>query len=212
MIILECGARPEGQEPRVLPVPKRILDTARWWTTFRPRTGNLENVHPGPLVVEHTDEAKDLLIKLRRRAETEYGKAEEQGDAVGTTVWGRASEHIRKLALLYTVSENHENPVIGKSAVDWAGRFVMHGVQRMLFMAQAHVANGPFDAECLRAMNKLREAPGRMMPRSGLLRCMKIEARALDNIMATLEQRGDVQVQMKSTGGRPGTTYKLVRY
>ncbi len=40
----------------------------------------------------------------RRASEAEYAKAESNGDPVGTTVWGRVPEQIRKLALIYAVS------------------------------------------------------------------------------------------------------------
>ena len=103
----------------------------------------------------------EVLVETRLEAEEEYGKAEAVGDEAGTTVWGRVSEHARKLALLYAVSENHEQPEIGKAAVEWASRLVLHQARRMLFMARAHVADNPFDAECLKVLQKLRGAPGR---------------------------------------------------
>ena len=159
MIILECGKRSPGQEPSIRPLPARVLETAKWWADFRPGTGNLQNWHPVPRVVPHTDEAKRILIETRLEAEAEYDRAESASDAVGTTVWGRVSEHVRKLALLYAVSENHEQPEIGRAAAEWAKRFVMHQTRRMLFMAQAYVADNPFHAECLKFLQKLREAP-----------------------------------------------------
>jgi len=122
MIVLESGKRSEGQEPRIVDLPSRIVSTAKWWADFRPGTGNLENWHPIPVMVEHTDEARNVLVETRQAAEVEYTQAEERGDAVGTTVWGRVSEQVRKLALLYTVSENHTAPRIEQGAVEWASR------------------------------------------------------------------------------------------
>ena len=161
MIILECGKRSAGQEPPDDPIPERVLETAKWWADFRPGTGNLQDWHPVPRVVPQTAEAMEVLVETRLEAEEEYGKAEAVGDEAGTTVWGRVSEHARKLALLYAVSENHEQPEIGKAAVEWARRLVLHQARRMLFMARAHVADNPFDAECLKVLQKLRGAPER---------------------------------------------------
>jgi len=39
MIVLECGTRSAGREPCLLPLPGRILETARWWAEFRAGTG-----------------------------------------------------------------------------------------------------------------------------------------------------------------------------
>ncbi|PJA75529.1 hypothetical protein CO151_06220, partial [bacterium CG_4_9_14_3_um_filter_65_15] len=61
MIVLECGSRSTGREPRLLPLPERVLETAQWWADFRAGTGNLENWHPVPQIVPHTGEATSVL-------------------------------------------------------------------------------------------------------------------------------------------------------
>lgn len=209
MIILECGKRSPGQEPKILTLPPRVLETAKWWAEFRPGTGNLQDWHPVPRIVPHTEEAKRILIETRLEAEGEYAKAEAACDAVGTTVWGRVSEHARKLALLYAVSEDHERPEIGREAAEWAKRFVVHQTRRMLFMAQAYVADNPFHAECLKFLQKLREAPGLELPHSLLLKRMKMDAKNFLALVETLYQRGDIAIRMQSTSGRPGRIYGL---
>jgi len=209
MIILECGKRSPGQEPSIRKLPARVLDVAKWWANYRPGTGNLQNWHPVPRIVPHTDEAKEILIETRLEAEEEYDRAESARDAVGTTVWGRVSEHVRKLALLYAVSENHEQPEIGRAAAEWAKRFVIHQTRRMLFMAQAYVADNPFHAECLKFLQKLREAPGQELPHSVLLKRMKIGSRDFLALVDTLEQSGDIVIRKQSTSGRAGRFYRL---
>ncbi len=209
MIILECGNRSPGQEPGIQPLPSRVLETAKWWADFRPGTGNLENWHPVPKVVPHTDEARAILVETRIESEAEYAKAEGSSDAVGTTVWGRVSEHVRKLALIYAVSENHERPEIGKNAAEWARRFVIHQTRRMLFQASSHVAENPFHAECMKLLRKLRESPCQTMHHSALLKRMKTDARTFQEIITTLEQRGDIKVLSQSTSGRPNRLYQL---
>lgn len=210
-IILECGNRSPGQEPGIRPLPERVLETARWWADFRPGTGNLENWHPVPKIVPHTDDAKTILVEARLEAEAEYAKAEGLADAVGTTVWGRVSEHVRKLALVYAISENHERPEIGRAATEWARRFVLHQTRRMLFMAEAHVAENPFHAECMKLMRKLREAPAQTLSHGVLLKRMKTDARTFRELITTLEQRGDIKslTKAQTTAGRPTRVYQL---
>jgi hypothetical protein len=209
MIILECGKRSPGQEPSIHALPARVLETAKWWADFRPGTGNLENLHPVPRIVPHTDEAKGILIETRLEAEAEYSKAECSGDAVGTTVWGRVSEHARKLALVHAVSENPKRPEIGRTAAEWARKFVFHLTRRMLSMAQAHVADNPFHAGCLKFLQKLREAPEGELAHSILLKRMKTDAKNFLVLVTTLEQRGDIVIRTQSTSGRPGRFYRL---
>lgn len=192
MIILEGGKRQEGQEPEIIEVSPRIIETARWWADFRPGKGNLENQHPIPAIVEHTEKARALLIENRLLAESEYTKAEERRDAVGTTVWGRVSEQTRKLALIYAVSENHRSPRIDAPAVEWASQFVMYQVRRMLFMATQYVAENPFHAECLKLLRMLREAPGGQLQRQKVLCNMHCKAADLEQIVSTLVQQGEI--------------------
>jgi hypothetical protein len=210
MIILECSKRLTGQEPGIQAIPARVLEIAKWWVDFRPGTGNLENWHPVPRIVPQTEEARSILIETRLEAEAEYAKAESASDPVGTTVWGRVSEHARKLALLYAVSENRESPVIGKAAAGWARRFMLHQTKRMLFMAQAHVADGPFDAACLKLLQKLRGAADRTLAHSVLLKRMKTDARTFLEIVTTLQQRGDIEMITVPRAGTAHRSYRLL--
>jgi hypothetical protein len=211
MIILEAGPRAAGQEPTIRDLPPRVLATAKWWADYRPGTGNLEEWHPVPTVVEHTADAKDLLVAIREDAEREYANAEAGSDSVGTTVWGRVSEQVRKLALLHAVSENHESPRISLAAVQWASQFVTHQTRRMLFMAQAHVADNPFHADCLKLLEKLREAPEHELPHSVLLKRMKVDAKAFAMLVDTLAQRGDIEVVTTPRPGWHARSYRLVQ-
>jgi len=211
MIIVEAGRRGSGQEPVLREPPPSILETAAWWANYQPGSGrgNLLDVHPVPAIVPHTAAARDVLVAAREEAEAEYARAEATNDAVGATVWGRASEQTRKLALLYAISENHVSPTIDLDAVQWASRFVTHQTRRMLFMAAGHVAETPFHAECLKLVRKLGEAPQRQLPHSVLLKRMKLDAKTFLELIATLEQQGDVETVLQSTAGRPQRHYRL---
>jgi hypothetical protein len=209
MIILENAKRGKGQEPSIREIPKRIIETAKWWSDFLPGTGNLENWHPDPVVVGRSDEAARILIAAREEAEAEYVKAEERSDSVGTTVWGRVSEQSRKLALIHAISANHKTPCIDEAAATWATRFIMHQTRRMLFMAQAHVADNPFHADCLKLLKKLRDAPDRTMAHSLLLKRMKTDAQTFGRIVSTLAQQGDIEIVIKPRAGTPSRSYKL---
>jgi hypothetical protein len=128
---------------------------------------------------------------------------------VGTTVWGRVSEQVRKLALLYAVSSDCISPRIDKAAIEWASRFVMHQTRRMLFMAAMHVADNPFHAECLKVIQKLRDAPGQQLSHRVLLKRMKTDAKSFRDLIGTLIQRGDVVDVPVQTAGRTGVAYRL---
>ena len=209
-IILECGTRSQGQAPGIHPVPDRVLETAQWWADFRPGSGNLQDWHPVPSIVPQTEAARTVLDEARREAEHEYARSESLGDSAGTALWGRVAEHARKLALTYAVSENHQAPEIGREAAVWASGFAIHQARRMLFMAQAHVAENPFQAECLKLLRKLRAAPGGELSHSVLLKRMKVDAKTFRVLVSTLEQRGDVAIRTEIVSGGGGQYYRLI--
>jgi len=209
MIILESGPRGAGQEPKIKPLPPRIIDTARWWAQYRPGKGNLDNVNPTPRTIGHTDKAKSAMIDLRAEAEAEYAKAESVNDPIGTTVWGRVSEQARKLALIRAVSRNHESTTIDIEDVRWASEFVLHQTRRMLYQAGTHVADSPFHADCLEILKRLREAPDGMLSHSTLLKRMKTDAKAFGGLIETLYQQDAIEIVTSATTGRPHRAYRI---
>lgn len=210
MIVLESRKRSRGQRPSISPLPDRVIETARWWTEFTPGRGNLEDWHPIPAIVEQSQGAIRVSDNTREEADNEYAAAEERGDNVGMTVWGRAWEHSQKLALLHAISANHKEPIIDEAAAVWAARFAMHQVRRMLHMAQCHVADNPFHAECLKLKQKLREAPGQTLSHSLMLKKMRIDTRNLQKLVSTLKQQDDIEVIETKTAGRTASAYRLI--
>lgn len=208
MSVFEAGARGPGQEPVIKELPSRVLDTAQWWATMS--IGDRGVPHGGANVVPYSIEASSLLIDVRHEVDSMYDRAVAQGDAVAATVIGRVTEHVRKFALLYAVSENTYDPQISADAIRWARRLVTHQAHRMLFMASEHAAETPFEESVLKAIRKLREASNRTLSHSILLKRMKMKAREFQELMDTLVERGEVESTETHGGGRCGLVYRLV--
>lgn len=208
LLIIECGKRAPGQEPKIAPIPQRILEAASAWSNYSPG-GNLAQVNPEPHTVQFSPRAARLITEARIESELEYAKCEASGDNVGTAVWTRVPEQLRKLALLYALSQDGVNAIIDDDAVAWARAIAWHQVRRMLFMASQHVAENPFEAECLKLSNALREAPGFSMTHSALLRKMRMNSKQFMELIATMLERGQVQLHEESTSGRARKCYRL---
>jgi len=196
MMIVDIGKRSRGQVPgSARDLPEGILQTARWWDEFCPgqrKKGNLYDIHPEPRIVPFTPDAEQAVERLQRMGEDEYDLADAANDEIGKAAWSRTCENAKKLALLYACSENHEDPIIGLPAVEWATAFAMHQTRRQLHLAATYVAENPFHAECLKLTRKLAEASGRQMQRQHLLRLMRCKAADFDQLIATLMQQGEV--------------------
>jgi hypothetical protein len=213
MLIVDSGRRSAGQEPGILAPSETILSTARWWADFQPAPGNLQTHHPEPVTVSATAAARAQLVESRIAAGQHYSHAESRGDAVGTTVWGRAQEQIRKLALLYAVSENHSNPQVTEAAVQWASAFVNHLTHRMLFMANCHLSESEFDQRCKRVIEALqawrREHGDAWMSFRDLARKFRWSRRDHDDIRTALSDQDHIETNLIPTGGRPKLVYRL---
>jgi hypothetical protein len=213
MLILQCGKRGSGQEPRVLDIPAPILEAAAYWRDLRPGSGDLANWNPRPIMIEQSPEAQALLVEARKAAEAEYTRAEAADDAVGTTVWGRVSEQARKLALIYAASANHREPQIDRAAAEWAVQLVMHQTRRMLFMAQGHVARSAFDSMCkemLRELRKWREKHGdESMPEWELNRRLPWKPREHAEVRVALEKQKRIKYEEVRTKTQPKKLYRL---
>jgi hypothetical protein len=213
MIILESSKRGKGQEPRISPIPERLLETASWWANYFPGAGNLRSTHPVPQIVPQSQAAKAILVEARESAEAEYERCEAGDDAVGTTVWGRVSEQARKLALLYAVSERHQDPEIGRQAASWAVELVMHQTRRMLYMAGTRTSDGEFDQRCRQVLDALttwRATRGdAWMTYRDLTRQFRWGRRVHDEIRATLLDEERIDTDYLPTTGRPKLVYRL---
>jgi hypothetical protein len=208
LLILEAGERGKGQVPVSSDLPDSIVKMARWWAEFKPGEGNLEDWHPTPRVIDYVPAAQELLAAFREDTDREYAEAEAEQDVVAMTIWARAAQKARRLALIYACSEHHEDPTISEDAVTWAAEFVRHQTRRMLFRADGHVAENPFHGECLKVIAKLREAPGHELDHSTLLKRMKMPAKDFRDLIDTLQQRGDIGIRSQATGTRgPNTTF-----
>lgn len=212
LIIIDVDKRGQGQKSgSVRHLPQSIIDVAKWWADFQPcaRKGNLLELHPDPRVIECLPLAREQTDLLRALADGEYRKAEKAKNEPAKTVWTRTNENAMKLAMLYACSANHENPAIDLSAVQWAQDFAMHQTRRQLFMAQTYVSESPFHAQCLKAIEKLQEAPANILSHQVLLRRMKMKAKDFKDLIDTLVQRGDIVITSFTTGGRVGIAYRL---
>lgn len=204
-IVMECAGRGLGQEPKLKSPPERLLATASYWASFgdselaekMPEFRNTEEVPYSP-------DALGLLGDFRRIADQEWIKADNKSDRVAQTVWARANEQTRKLALLYAASENHVEPVIGGEAVTWAHEFVSYQIQQMLRSVENHSAANPFHEMCLKVKNRLRDGAS---THRVLMRRMKISGDEFKKIMETLVTQEDVTASDKIGIGK--TVYKL---
>jgi len=208
-LLLQQERRGSGQEPVIEELPERIVETSGAWKNMPFGDGNLSAENPRPRIVPFSADGAPLLREIREYTEKEYDRwwgVEESKLAT----WARAYEHIRKLALTYAVSENMENPIITKTAIQWSADFILQQTAFILGQIGEHMPENPFDGECLKVIATLKKSKGYSMPHSPLLKRSKTSAQDFDKVIRTLMERGQVKVERKATAGREARIYHLV--
>ena len=208
MIVLNASGPRRAQEARPIEAPESILTTARWWRRFDPG-GDLAMANPVPRTVPFGGKARELMASLRDDLNGQYNAAPED-DEVTRSVMARAHEQASKLALIYAVSENHRDPVIGESAARWASDFALHQVRRMLAMANMYGCLSDFERACQKVLAKLRAQPDCSMQHSALMNYTRWEAQLFKRVMDTLIERGEAEKVNNPTSGRTAIVYRAV--
>ncbi len=209
-ICVEASQDIIDQEPNIIDLPQSIKETLTWWANYRPTPGDIANIHPIPRIIELTEEAKEIITDVRVEARRHQNEANAKNDVVKAAVWSRVRQMTRKLALIYAISANHKEPVIDAAAISWARDFVIHQAKRMLFMANDHVSENPFHAQCLKVIKRLRESPGQTESRRSIMRHMKCKATELNEIVQTLYEQGRIEPVDINTKTKPAQGYKLI--
>ena len=215
LIIFDAESRGEGQDPKDLPLPESILATANFWTTFSPGTGNLDTFHPEPVTVPMTDEVRDYFQHIRKKIDEQYRRTEQDDDQAGMAIWARAYEKIRKLALIYAVSENQESPTISLQGAEWAAALVEHITKRMLYKASMSVSSTYFNRKCnkfLETIRKWHERKGDWITQCELARRIMLPPREFNEIKDALiaQQRIMCEVVVHPKSKKQYIRYRLV--
>ena len=214
MLVVEAGPRAPEQEAVFKKIPDSIIRAAKYWADFQPGEGNLSNFHPVPICVPHTEAAKALQRQYGKSADARYDTAQEQRDLVTMAIWGRASEKVRRLALIYACSQNAVNPQITEDAVIWATQLVEYTTARMLFMASQYVSESEFHANCQRLLRVLREWQKKKrdawMPFYRISQKLPWTDRDHLEVRTTLLNQRKIEYVEEATGGTPKRLYRLI--
>lgn len=207
-LVLDAGPRCRGRKPADIPVPKSIVETAKYWANFNPGGmcgGNLSGFHPDPMKIEDTSEASRRSDEIWKLTDDAYETAQQLGDETKMAIWARAFEKTRKLALLYACSENHRDPQITADGIDWAWRLVEHQTKRMLFMADLYVADSEFQSDCKRFIEFLtkhqhRKGPDAFMPHWELARRLGWPEKKIQDVRESLLAQERIELKPSSRG------------
>ncbi len=207
-MVLEAGSRGKGQRPRLIEPSESVLETARFWADRGGFDGSSFSSAPKTTTLALDSDAVLAYAMFTKQVERCYEESERGDDAVGTTVWARAVENARKLALLYSISADREAIAVSGEAAEWSIRIVEHQVRRMLFMASMRASGSEFEQLAQSLLHRIRGATDGIA-HSDLLRRSKMRSVLFREVMDTLIERDDVVKEEIKTSGRTGVIYRI---
>lgn len=209
-LVLEADKRGDLGTPHYEPFPSSLLETARFLAENSCARGanldDLENDPPDPqlVIVPETPAASALLGAVAQAADARYHAAE--NNCAAQTLWTRAAEKARKLALLHAISVSPREPVVTDAGVRWAWHLVDHLTRRTLFQSSLYVADGLFDMLRQKIFRAFHESKKKTLSHSDLLRQLHVAKVRFNEVVETLIESGQIR---KGIGRKGGITYTL---
>jgi hypothetical protein len=189
LLVVDSGPRAERGEVTMTPPPGSLVDFTRHWTGAT--AGNLAEYGfglPDLVVVKSTDAAMDIFDDLLERVD-------EETDDDKASVWGRAIEKARKLAMIWACAENPMAPVVDETAAKWGVGFASWATESFLARVDGQVVGeGDVHSRVTREVLAEIRKSGKAS-RKDLLRAVGADAKVLGSVLDTLVQADFLRMQ-----------------
>ena len=204
IMLLEAAPQVSKQRKRKQPVPEEIIEEAGWWVDYSPG-GNLSDENPSPRVIETDNAAIGAFDDLDDLAEREQLR---RGEPLGT-LWTRATEKARKLALIHACSADRREPRVGREAAGWACATSRYLTDRMVYLAGRWIAENPYDAKRKSVLRLITDAGPVGLTRSQIYtKTRALTTRERSDIIEALVLCDDIRPERdEETGGAPCVRY-----
>ena len=216
-LLTETDVRGEvNEDGREIPVPLDLLKSASLLIAGQNAPGMFpfpwQNQSPKDegRIVPLDGEAEALRKELTAIADANFKAACGDDRVAAQALWGRAVEKAMKLALVFAVSASPEKPVITADLLGRAWKIAEHSTRRLLNLAEVYTARNQYDEMSKRVLRHLREAR-RPLTKSVLLRKMRESKKAIDPVLETLAESGQIVVRQETERGvgRPALLISL---
>lgn len=206
--ILECTETADLQMPQLLPIPERLKQQGGYLRDFQPG-GNmvdLADAMPTPYVIPEAQDVSATLWGIAQDAEVQRKFFERKKNEIGTALWGRAYEKVRKLAMVYALSENPYEPHFSEAGATWAYDIVSWSVRRLLHKASLFMFTTAFEEVAVRIRRALATAGGTLQHKQAL-RASRVDSATFMKIMDTMLETGEVTREVRASATKSATIY-----
>lgn len=198
---------PPLKTPSATKPPGDLIEYCQKWIRYFPGSGGLAPFTPQPVEMGITKDAKDLLDSFRDQCDERL-----RGSiSMFRSLWGRAQEKARKLALIHAASKYEAGEPFGICWEDaaWAVDLAEYLTRRLVYLASRWVSDGAFDSKRRKVLREIEKAGKEGLTQSQLCRATRgLTTRERAEAIDSLCQAGDIHIKMnKETKGRSSTVY-----
>ena len=192
-------------------IPDSILDVARHWWKFQEPEAEQEGdrfkwIFPRPHAVPLSVKGKEARADADAYFTERYNLNLE--DDVKCAVYGRGLEHVNKWSLLMACSENPYDIVVTEKHIEAALMFVRYQIKTVLTANENYVYKSEDDKNTKRIKQLLIEMGGQGS-RQDLMRKSRFSKKKMNEVLSTMEDSGEIEVESVPTKGRPATHIRI---
>lgn len=211
LIINAPKARPKWREPlaEITETPQALRRKIIELMEIRPK-GNLNGVGSNmnkPIRATWGSGAMDWWLAYRDDKQNQADASERRAP-----FYNRAAEHVVKLALVYSVGCDPQEPVITVAALEWARMVTECSLTSMFNAMENRIADNDRHGEYLLVKRMIFEAGGRGISKVAAWKAIngRFDKRRMDEIIAQLKEAAEIEewVGAGPDGGRPTARWR----
>lgn len=206
LLVIDTGARAERKEPIIdNVVMEKVAKNINYLTELhRDRTRTINGkVFPDPYVIPATEDAKNEFDKLLAYTDQFIDEIE-----LGS-IWGRAIEKAKKLAMIHAIAKDPNNPVIDGDSAFWGVAFTLWATEDFIKGTKTEVlSDGTEVGEITREVLSTIKDHENCTLASLVKECMKPTVRVKE-VLDMLETAGMVERKKLRKGKATKEVYSL---
>jgi hypothetical protein len=207
MLVIEASDDlPRLQTTTFQELPRSLVESARCWSDSIPGDGQ----RPVLKVSQFADGAASRLCEYSEHCDD----VARGSDEAVRSLFVRAAEKARKLALLYACSES-PMPEVSLAGAEWAIGFAEHATRFLIEAVADYVADTPFQRSVKKVRRFIHGAGSGGLLKSKVTKRMSrdMKAHEVREILDHLIESGDIrQFEKTKGGGRTGTWFVDTRH
>jgi hypothetical protein len=195
-LIFESPDIPRTQMIPLRPIPESLIEFATYWRDYTgSEPGNLAGLFQEPTVIETTGEAEIVFQNF-----DDISHAFQIKKTKGSSLWARANEKARQLALIHACSANPHNPMIDEKAAEWAVMVTRNVTHHMVEIACDWLAENAIEAASQKLFRLIKQHPDGITQSQITRSCTSIRTQDRNQFLLSLVEAGLVGV------GKQGAT------